>query len=246
MNSQKKLDFDKELIIKSKIGLNNAGESCYMASIIQILIHLEKFLDALNKNNTQNNLYKEFFKFLNKIEKKKCSITSDYHIHYNYIEIKQIANIYHSINHKFKGTEGNNPMTFFNEFISDLNKNILSLFKGEKKIELIKNENNTKSIEENKENFIFYLVTLDKNNNDLTTYFLKNLNEEKEFENEKEEKIKESITLFPEILVINLELEIKDYKPENKIYLPKNETGKDFQEYKLKAINKYSDVHSIA
>ena len=58
MSSQKKLDFDKELIIKSKIGLNNAGESCYMASIIQILIHLEKFLDALNKNNTQNNLYK--------------------------------------------------------------------------------------------------------------------------------------------------------------------------------------------
>ena len=246
MSSQKKLDFDKELIIKSKIGLNNAGESCYMASIIQILIHLEKFLDALNKNNTQNNLYKEFFKFLNKIEKKKCSITSYYHIPYNYIEIKQIANIYHSINHKFKGTEGNNPMTFFNEFISDLNKNILSLFKGEKKIELIKNENNTKSIEENKENFIFYLVTLDKNNNDLTTYFLKNLNEEKEFENEKEEKIKESITLFPEILVINLELEIKDYKPENKIYLPKNETEKDYQEYKLKAINKYSDVHSIA
>ena len=246
MSSQKKLDFDKELIIKSKIGLNNAGESCYMASIIQILIHLEKFLDALNKNNTQNNLYKEFFKFLNKIEKKKCSITSHYQISYNYIEIKQIANIYHSINHKFKGTEGNNPMTFFNEFISDLNKNILSLFKGEKKTELIKNENNTKSIEENKENFIFYLVTLDKNNNDLTTYFLKNLNEEKEFENEKEEKIKESITLFPEILVINLELEIKDYKPENKIYLPKNETEKDYQEYKLKAINKYSDVHSIA
>lgn len=246
MSSQKKLDFDKELIIKSKIGLNNAGESCYMASIIQILIHLEKFLDALNKNNTQNNLYKEFFKFLNKIEKKKCSITSYYHIPYNYIEIKQIANIYHSINHKFKGTEGNNPMTFFNEFISDLNKNILSLFKGEKKIELIKNENNTKSIEENKENFIFYLVTLDKNNNDLTTYFLKNLNEEKEFENEKEEKIKESITLFPEILVINLELEIKDYKPEKKIYLPKNETKSDYQEYKLKAINKYSDVHSIA
>ena len=103
MSSQKKLDFDKELIIKSKIGLNNAGESCYMASIIQILIHLEKFLDALNKNNTQNNLYKEFFKFLNKIEKKKCSITSYYHIPYNYIEIKQIANIYHSINHKFKG-----------------------------------------------------------------------------------------------------------------------------------------------
>ena len=246
MSSQKKLDFDKELIIKSKIGLNNAGESCYMASIIQILIHLEKFLDALNKNNTQNNLYKEFFKFLNKIEKKKCSITSHYQISYNYIEIKQIANIYHSINHKFKGTEGNNPMTFFNEFISDLNKNILSLFKGEKKIELIKNENNTKSIEENKENFIFYLVTLDKNNNDLTTYFLKNLNEEKEFENEKEEKIKESITLFPEILVINLELEIKDYKPEKKIYLPKNETESNYQEYKLKAINKYSDVHSIA
>ena len=41
--------FKKDKIIKSKIGLNNAGESCYMASIIQILIHLEKFRFARKK-----------------------------------------------------------------------------------------------------------------------------------------------------------------------------------------------------
>ena len=232
--------FKKDKIIKSKIGLNNAGESCYMASIIQILIHLEKFLDSLEKNYTKNKLYPEFCKFLKKLDVKKpktyCS--------YDYIEIQDIANVYHSINHKFKGTEGNNPMTFFNEFISDLNKNILSLFEGKKEVKLIGNNENNKIIETTEENFIFYLITLDNNNEDIKYYFGNNLNSPKEFENEKDEQIIEQITKFPEILVINLELEIDNYKPEEKIWIQKGE--KDFVGYNLKAINKYSDAHSIA
>ena len=232
--------FNKDKIIKSKIGLNNAGESCYMASIIQILIHLEKFLDSLEKNYTKNKLYPEFCKFLKKLDVKKpktyCS--------YDYIEIQDIANVYHSINHKFKGTEGNNPMTFFNEFISDLNKNILSLFEGKKEVKLIRNNENKKPIDTTEENFIFYLITLDNNNEDIKYYFGNNLNSPKEFENEKDEQIIEQITKFPEILVINLELEIDNYKPEEKIWIQKGE--KDFVGYNLKAINKYSDAHSIA
>ena len=184
--------FKKDKIIKSKIGLNNAGESCYMASIIQILIHLEKFLDSLEKNYTKNKLY----------------------------------------------------LTFFNEFISDLNKNILSLFEGKKEVKLIRNNENKKPIDTTEENFIFYLITLDNNNEDIKYYFGNNLNSPKEFENEKDEQIIEQITKFPEILVINLELEIDNYKPEEKIWIQKGE--KDFVGYNLKAINKYSDAHSIA
>ena len=233
-------DFNKNLILKSKIGLNNAGESCYMASIIQILIHLEKFLDSLEKNYTKNKLYPEFCKFLKKLDVKKPQTYNNY----GYIEIQDIANFYHSINHKFKGTEGNNPMTFFNEFISDLNKNILSLFEGKKEVKLIRNNENKKPIDTTEENFIFYLITLDNNNEDIKYYFGNNLNSPKEFENEKDEQIIEQITKFPEILVINLELEIDNYKPEEKIWIQKGE--KDFVGYNLKAINKYSDAHSIA
>jgi uncharacterized UBP type Zn finger protein len=237
--------FNKDTIIKSKIGLNNAGESCYMASIIQILIHLEKFLDSLEKNYTKNKLYPAFYKFLKKLDVKKPK--TYYNYNYNYIEIQDIANVYHSINHKFKGTEGNNPMTFFNEFISDLNKNILSLFEGKKEVKLIGNNENKNIIEKTEENFIFYLITLDNKYKNINSYFDKNLNKAKEFENEKDEKIIEQITKFPEILVINLELEIDDYKPENIICIQKDENNQDdFVAYDLKAINKYSDAHSIA
>ena len=244
-------DFNKNLILKSKIGLNNAGESCYMASIIQILIHLEKFLDSLKQNYTKNKLYTEFYKFLKKIEQNKSETVRYYHYNYDFIEIKEIASVYHSINHKFKGTEGNNPMTFFNEFIKDLNKNILTLFKGEKEINLKIKEKNQDKVDKSNEDFIFYLITLDKSNKDLGTYFINNLNTEKEFENEKNETIIEKIKTFPEILVINLELEIEDYKPETTIYIPyayskEKEEVEDYIGYNLKAINKYSDAHSTA
>ena len=244
MLSSKKEEFNINAIIKSTIGLNNAGESCYMASIIQILIHLEKFLDSLKKYYTkQNKLYTEFYKFLKKLEQGNCETETVYKVYYKYIEIIEIAKVYNSINHKFKGTEGNNPMIFFKEFINDLNKNILSLFEGEKEIQFIENEENK---EKTTENFIFYLVTLDKNNQTLGDYFLNNLYKEKEIENEKDEKIIEKITKFPEILVINLELEISNYKPENNIVISKNEKDDDFMIYELKAINKYSEAHSIA
>ena len=238
--------FKKDKIIKSKIGLNNAGESCYMASIIQILIHLEKFLDSLEKNYTKNKLYPAFCKFLKKLDVDLKKSKTYYN--YDYIEIQDIANIYHSINHKFKGTEGNNPMTFFNEFISDLNKNILSLFEGKKEVKLIENNENKNIIEKTEENFIFYLITLDKNNKNINSYFENNLYKAKEFENEKDEQIIEQITKFPEILVINLELEIDDYKPDEIIYIQKKDekNQEEYVVYSLKAINKYSDAHSIA
>ena len=52
----KTIKINKEKLNKSKIGLFNAGGSCYMSSIIQILIHLEKFLDYFKKSKESSSL----------------------------------------------------------------------------------------------------------------------------------------------------------------------------------------------
>ena len=38
------------------------------------------------------------------------------------IEIRNFLNEYNKINNKFSGDKGNNPMTFFNEFIKKLSE----------------------------------------------------------------------------------------------------------------------------
>ena len=53
---KKTIKINKEKLYKSKIGLFNAGGSCYMSSIIQILIHLEKFLDYFKKSKESSSL----------------------------------------------------------------------------------------------------------------------------------------------------------------------------------------------
>ena len=123
---------DKDFMIKklseSKIGFYNAGGSCYMASIIQILIHskifLDKFLSKEYKN--KNSFSSTFLDFLKKLENSDKSI-----------EIKYLANDYNYINSKFKGNTGNNPIKFFTEFIKELSKDnneVEKIFKGKKYI----------------------------------------------------------------------------------------------------------------
>lgn len=110
---------NKDILIKSKVGLKNAAGSYYMAQIIQILIHLEKFITYFEKYKW-NELCKAVNKFLKKKEKAQESEES--------FEIRDISNYYKLIIPKFKGTKGNKPMTFFNEFISHLSENIMSSF----------------------------------------------------------------------------------------------------------------------
>ena len=76
-------------ILESKIGLYNAGGSCYMASIIQILIHLKLFLEQFYKsyNCNTNSLYIIFLNFIYKIS------TSN-----NVIDMRNFANRYNQIN----------------------------------------------------------------------------------------------------------------------------------------------------
>ena len=225
---KKQIEELKNKLLKSEVGLYNAGGSCYMASIIQILIHSKKFLDIfLNiEFKDSNSLSYLFYNFIKKIAISDSSI-----------EIKSFANKFNEFNYKFNGYHGNNPMTFFNEFIKKLaeesNENILNLFKGRKTIIF-----DGMSELNYDEDFIFYLAVLDKKHRKLNDIIY----EEKRMEDNKT-KIIENIIYKPEIFIINLEIEDIEYNFEEKIYLKDND---NYIEYNLKAINRYTDFHSTA
>lgn len=213
-------------LLNSKIGLYNAGGSCYMASIIQILIHLEKFLNIFLRKEPCNtsSLSYIFYNFINEIASSKSPI-----------EIKEFSSKYSKINPKFSGRYGNNPMTFFTEFITQLNKennnnDILKLFKGQKEIifegmdELNYNED-----------FLFYLVSL--NENIYSIYDA--IDDIKELEGDDQLKFKEKIIVEPEILIFNVEINNIGYNFEEILYINNSK-------YNLKAINRYTDFHSTA
>ena len=213
-------------LLKSQLGFYNAGGSCYMASIIQILIHLEIFLNEFLKikYEYQKPLSYLFLNFIKEIANSKV----------NAIEIKRFAKEYNQINSKFDGKKGNNPMTFFNEFIKKLgeenNGKIVNLFAGKKYIKFIGMPEL-----DYKEDFIFYLISLDEN----TRYIMDAIYQEKEFEDDENMKLSEEIIIKPEILVINLEIKNIEYDIEQELII-------DDIQYELKAINRYSNFHSTA
>ena len=168
---KKEMDMNqmKEKLLKSQIGFYNAGGSCYMASIIQILIHLDKFLNEFLKN-----------------------------------KLKKL------------GEENNGK--------------IVNLFAGKKYIKFIGMPEL-----DYKEDFIFYLISLDEN----TRYIMDAIYQEKEFEDDENMKLSEEIIIKPEILVINLEIKNIEYDIEQELII-------DDIQYELKAINRYSNFHSTA
>ena len=225
---KKEMDINeiKQKLLNSQLGFYNAGGSCYMASIIQILIHLDKFLNEFLKNKYEctKPLSYLFFNFIKEIADSKV----------NAIEIKRFAKEYNQINNKFDGKKGNNPMTFFNEFIKKLgeenNGKIVNLFAGKKYIKFI-----GMSELDYEEDFIFYLISLDEK----TRYIMDAIYQEKEFEDDEDMKLKEEIKIKPGILVINLEIENIEYDIEQELMI-------DDIRYELKAINSYNDYHSTA
>jgi hypothetical protein len=86
-----------------------------------------------------------------------------------------------------------------------------------------------------KEDFIFYLISLDEN----TRYIMDAIYQEKEFEDDENMKLSEEIIIKPEILVINLEIKNIEYDIEQELII-------DDIQYELKAINRYSNFHSTA
>ena len=209
-------------IYESKIGFINAGGSCYMASIIQILIHLKSFIEIFKKKKKAKKNY--LSNILNNLIDKINNAQ-------NSIEISEFSEEYNKINHKFRGDTGNNPMTFFLEFVKQLdleNKDILKLFNGKKIIQFHGMDDMNYE-----EDFIFYMITIDKNYRSVEEA----MNKETEMEDDANIKISEKITLKPEIFIINLEVDNIDYNFEEKIKIDKTI-------YLLKAINEYNTIHS--
>ena len=197
-----------------------------MASIIQILIHSKVFLEEFFKLKF-NNVYSLTFLF-SKFIKDIANSSA------NKFEILNFANEYNKINNKFNGYKGNNPMTFFNEFIKKLgeenNENIVKIYSGKKKI----------SFEgmpdlDYEEDFIFNLVNIDENNRNIKEA----LEEVKQLEGDDNIYITEEIEEKPKILIINLEVENIKYKLEEEIDVGGTK-------YNLNAINKYTNYHSVA
>ena len=223
-NLSNTVDINK--LINSKIGLYNAGGSCYMASIIQILIHSKLFLEEFLKlkNNNRNSLTYLFGNFIKKIANS----------YFNKIEIFDFAKEYNKINNKFNGQKGNNPMTFFNEFIKKLeeenDEKITKIYSGKKKISFVGMPDS-----DYEENFIFNLVNLDKERRNIKAA----LEEVKQLEGDDNIYILEEIIEKPKILIINLEVDKIKYNIEEEIDVGDTK-------YNLKAINRYTNYHSIA
>ena len=197
-----------------------------MASIIQILIHSQIFLEVFLNNSYQNknSLTYLFYNFIDEIANSSV----------DKIEIYNFANEYNKINHKFNGYKGNNPMTFFNEFIKKLaeenDDNILKIYSGKKKIIF-----EGMSELDYEEDFIFNLVNLDNRHRKIADAMKKKV----EFEDIENIQLKEEITIKPGILTINLEVENIYYNFEEEIEVEKTK-------YNLKAINSYNNYHSTA
>jgi hypothetical protein len=122
-------------------------------------------------------------------------------------------------------------MKFFSEFIKELSKEnneVVDIFKGRKKIKF-----EGMSDLNYEEDFLFLMITLDKENFDIK----KSLNNVKEFEDDKTLKLSEEIIVKPQILILNISHENINYQFEEYIKI-------DEVNYELKAINRYSTVHS--
>ena len=211
-----------ERLMNSQIGFYNAGGSCYMASIIQVLVHSKIFLEQFfsKEYKDKKTLASKFNDLLELIRDSKDNI-----------RIEHFANELNNINSKFNGYQGNNTLNFYTEFIKELSKEnneVFEIFKGRKCIKF-----DGMSELNYEDDFLFLMITLDKNNNNIN----KALFAKREFEDDGTLKLSEELIIKPKILLINISHEDIDYKFEEKIKF-------DDTEYQLIAINRYSIYHS--
>ena len=115
-NNDKYLEpIDIKTLINKKLGIKNEGNTCYINSFIQILMHLEEFIDkfikTINKNANNNALLVDKFYsipilYLNTEDKAN-----------SYIEISDIINVFKSKHPQFSGPIQNDTIEFFRIFI---------------------------------------------------------------------------------------------------------------------------------
>ena len=157
----KKLDFNK--IYNTTFGIINIGLTCYINSVIQILIHtytfLENFKDKVHiieKNNNTTSYY--FYKMLSEIHKNNNS---------NVIDISEFINFFKNIHPNFGGINQFDSSEFLRVLLEDINAELNEASKGINHI-LLENDNNKNKLilsKEYKQNFF------DKESSIISKYF---------------------------------------------------------------------------
>ena len=241
INYEKKLEVQKisnqdnkfiDSLMNSFIGFNNLGGTCSISSIIQILIHTECFIkEFLSLSNHCRKISKLFFNLLEAI---KCSNNVQHYFH----------NFCYYLQYEMKVIK-NDPMYFCSKILEKLEEEnpgkIIHLFSGKKKIEF----QNLKNYD-SEEQFLFYIIQLDYQNSQIKNRLFKKQKIEI-FDDCKNTVIQniqnETLIEEPEILMLNIEI---DQNSKYKFYfdIPKD-LDLNQSKYKLYAINKYDDDHSI-
>ena len=216
----------KDTLVQSKIGLDNAKATCYMASILQTFIHTEPFLNIFLQNKNNNGISNLLYNLFSKI-----SLTNK-----NSIPIKDFAESFNIIDNRYTLTQGNNPILFITNLLEHLdkeNKNrITPLFKGKKKCCFKKN------VEMNyEEDFLIYLIQI---NDESDISSIKNLLINKTIMEmgEQIDIMTENIIKTPPILIINIdELDNRGINIDDELIVCNSK-------YLLYAINSYTNSHS--
>ena len=228
-NKKKNYESLKKKLLESKIGLQNQGSTCYMASILQLLIHTKEFLTIFFQNYNENNKFsKILFDLFQKIfqNNKEKSIS-----------FQEFSNSLNQIDPRYSSNKGNNPILFFTHFIEHLNKennNLINpLFKGIKQI-VCRTFPEINEIEE------FLIYTIQINPQSQVNNFSDLLVSKSCYQhNNKNHLIEEKIIESSSILIINIDnVDERGFTIEYKIKVCNHE-------YQLYAINLYTDAHSI-
>ena len=200
------------------------------------MIHTECFIkEFLSLSNHCRKISKLFFDLLKAI---KCS---------NNIQDDKVQDCFYDfcycLQYEIKVIK-NDPMYFCSKILEKLEEEnpgkIIHLFSGKKKIEF-----QNLNYYDSEEQFLFYIIQLDDKNPEIKNRLFKEQKIEI-FDDSKKTVIQnETLIEEPEILMLNIEI-VQNSKYKYKFYfdIPKD-LDLNHSKYKLYAINKYDDEHSI-